>query len=320
MKKFKILFLLIAFNYLLPTFLFAQMEWICATDSAAWSARLWYTSVVFGNKVWVLGGFVGDDVWYSTNCVNWTLATASAGWLPRGGHTSAVFNDRIWVLGGGDYRGNHLNDVWNSTDGVNWVQATDSAEWSGRFGHTSVVFDNKMWVLGGESQGHPFGSNDVWNSIDGVNWTQATDSAEWHRRYGLTAFSFDDKIWILGGVDVDFYNDVWFSTGLGIEEERTTLNAKRLMPEIYPNPAKSFLNIRLSPTANRQELKIFDVSGKVVREIATPASRFASQSIGTRSALRNDGMREIKISLKGINPGIYFLRLGKETKKFAVVK
>jgi hypothetical protein len=369
MKKFKILFLLIAFNYLLPTFLFAQMEWICATDSAAWSARLWYTSVVFGNKVWVLGGFVGDDVWYSTNCVNWTLATASAGWLPRGGHTSAVFNDRIWVLGGGDYRGNHLNDVWNSTDGVNWVQATDSAEWSGRFGHTSVVFDNKMWVLGGESQGHPFGSNDVWNSIDGVNWicatdsvdwsgrmeqasvvfdnkiwvlggctqplngkndvwfstdgvnwTQATDSAEWHRRYGLTAFSFDDKIWILGGVDVDFYNDVWFSTGLGIEEERTTLNAKRLMPEIYPNPAKSFLNIRLSPTANRQELKIFDVSGKVVREIATPASRFASQSIGTRSALRNDGMREIKISLKGINPGIYFLRLGKETKKFTVVK
>jgi len=30
--------------------------------------------------------------------------------------------------------------------------------------------------------------------------------------------------------------------------------------------------------------------------------------------------QEVTISLKGINPGIYFLKLGKETKKFLVVK
>ena len=30
--------------------------------------------------------------------------------------------------------------------------------------------------------------------------------------------------------------------------------------------------------------------------------------------------QELRISLKGINPGIYFLKVGKETKKFLVVK
>jgi len=50
-------------------------------------------------------------------------------------------------------------------------------------------------------------------------------------------------------------------------------------------------------------LKIFDVSGKLIKEIA----------------LTGTG-QEIKISLQGINPGIYFIRLGTEVKKFLVVK
>uniref|UniRef100_A0A7C6ECH4 T9SS type A sorting domain-containing protein n=1 Tax=candidate division WOR-3 bacterium TaxID=2052148 RepID=A0A7C6ECH4_UNCW3 len=78
-------------------------------------------------------------------------------------------------------------------------------------------------------------------------------------------------------------------------------------PEIYPNPAKTYCAIRLLPTADRQSalggLKIFNVSGKLIKEVALTGTD-----------------REIKISLKGINPGIYFLRLGTETKKFLVVK
>jgi hypothetical protein len=50
-------------------------------------------------------------------------------------------------------------------------------------------------------------------------------------------------------------------------------------------------------------IKIFDVSGKMIREFVPPS-----------------GKSEIKISLKGINPGVYFLQIGKETKKFLVAK
>ena len=86
------------------------------------------------------------------------------------------------------------------------------------------------------------------------------------------------------------------------------------MLNIYPNPAGSYLAIRwtstrFGQTADRQIIKMFDVCGKMIREIASATM-----------LPRNDGTGEIKVSLKGINPGIYFLRLGKETKKFIVVK
>jgi hypothetical protein len=88
-------------------------------------------------------------------------------------------------------------------------------------------------------------------------------------------------------------------------EERTKLNPERLTSEIYPNPVKGVLRVR-GPLSEKT-VKVFDITGKMIKEIAT-----------TTSQSRNDLVLEI--SLKGINPGIYFLKLGKETKKFLVVK
>jgi hypothetical protein len=85
------------------------------------------------------------------------------------------------------------------------------------------------------------------------------------------------------------------------------LDFEYLTPEIYPNPAKSYLAIRLPLTTDCPILKMFDVTGKLIKQIAAPSAR-------------NDRVDEIKISLKGINPGVYFLGIGKEVKKFLVVK
>jgi hypothetical protein len=94
-----------------------------------------------------------------------------------------------------------------------------------------------------------------------------------------------------------------------MEEEHSTLDAKRSTLEIYPNPAKSVIRVRVPFSGEEATaIKIFDVSGKLVREIASSSDW----------QTRNDS--EVAISLKGINPGIYFLQLGKETKKFLVVK
>ena len=111
--------------------------------------------------------------------------------------------------------------------------------------------------------------------------------------------------------------------GGGINE-RTTLNAERLKLEIYPSPAKAVMRVRIPWSA--KTIKIFDVSGKLIKEIASPAPLSKRQfrnnyATSSKKVLgRNDGIREAKISLKGIKPGIYFLRLGKEPKKFLVVK
>jgi hypothetical protein len=117
--------------------------------------------------------------------------------------------------------------------------------------------------------------------------------------------------------------------GIAEENSKVKMQSAKLL-EVYPNPAKSYFTIRLPQTADRQNLKIFDVSGKMIKEIEIlrgvyPASFekrdcFAGARNDKRCGAQNDRAGDIKISLKGINPGIYFLRFGKETKKFLVVK
>jgi len=101
-------------------------NWTQATNNASWEIRCYHSSIVYDNKMWVIGG--GD--------LNW---------------------------GGGDEL--HYNDVWYSEDGSNWIQATDNAQWSERLYHSSFAYDNKMWVIaGGENIGVSNSYNDAWYS------------------------------------------------------------------------------------------------------------------------------------------------------------
>ncbi len=123
----------------------------------------------------------------------------------------------------------------------------------------------------------------------------------------------DNNIYVTGSSenedgDPDYFTLKYLPSGAGIGEIRNSKlkiqNAKLL--EVNPNPARSYLAVSLQQTSN-QNLKIFDISGKLVKEITTSASQSRINSV-------------VKISLKGINPGIYFLRLGNETNKFLVIK
>ena len=79
-------------------------------------------------------------------------------------------------------------------------------------------------------------------------------------------------------------------------EEHSTLDAINSMPEIYPNPAKSFFAIHSTASAKAPiELKIFDLTGRVVKALRISAP-------------------EVKINIKGVNPGVYFLQLKNVTK------
>jgi dihydrofolate reductase len=215
-----------------PPVLFANDVW-SSTNGATWtevkshdrsldkdrikgfSLRSGHASVVFENKMWVIGGGVGgalNDVWSSTNGATWTTATDSAAFSARSNHSSVVFDDgdgngkKMWVIGGNSGG----NEVWSSTNGATWTEETagSSAKFSARHSHTSVVFDDKMWVIGGNGSSR---LNDVWKSTNGVTWTTATDSAAFSVRNGHTSVVFDNKMWVIGGNDGDGKNDVWSS-------------------------------------------------------------------------------------------------------------
>ena len=181
------------------------------TYRSHWSARWLYATVVFDDKMWVLGGNDGafkNDVWWSRDGTSWTNANASGHWSARYNHTTVVFDDKMWVLGGID-GSSRLNDVWWSADGASWTNANASGHWDARNNHAAVVFDDKMWVLGGFDGSSRL--NDVWWSADGRSWTNANASGHWDARNNHTAVVFDDKMWVLGGIDVNAKDDVWWS-------------------------------------------------------------------------------------------------------------
>ena len=255
-------------------------------DPHSWSARQEHTSVVFKNKMWVLGGsVVGDslknDVWSSTNGITWKKTEINDNnprWEARRSHSSVEFKDEIWVLGGYAKRSptdaSFRNDVWSSVDGEVWKEVTDDANWSARQNHTSVVFEGKIWVLGGMIDNAL--KNDVWSSTNGRDWTNAGVSNRWKTRQNHSSVVFKDEIWVLGGDDggsTGATNGVYsaFTTG-----DYTSTSDRRSIP---PGATTTDIKITITNDSNREENETFElIISNPTNAVIDPAR---SKAIGT---------------------------------------
>jgi hypothetical protein len=100
-------------------------SWILMPASLAtggiYTAVSSHASVVYDNRMWVLGGIGNsgstseeDDVWYSTDGWNWAETTSAAAFGGRYDHSSVAYQNKIWVIGGVLTSGTLKNDVWSS--------------------------------------------------------------------------------------------------------------------------------------------------------------------------------------------------------------
>ena len=205
----------ISFNYqTINSTAIDTLNWSNQIAGDSWSPREHHTSLVFDDKIWVLGGSDGsnlDDVWSSANGRDWTNLAAADHWSARSSHSSLVHKDKIWVLGGALAGETTTNDVWFSTSGTQW-DTDASYRWSPRESHTSVVFENQMWTLGG-ALADGTTTNDVWTSTNDIRWIDVGATNHWSPRKGHSSVVFDDKIWVLGGsAGSNYNNEVWDST------------------------------------------------------------------------------------------------------------
>ena len=86
------------------------VNWTRVTRAAPWGPRLWFSSIVYRNRMWVLGGFSDrsnsrqhlnyGDVWYSKDGRNWRELKSDVIWTARHEHSTLVFRDNIWIAGG----------------------------------------------------------------------------------------------------------------------------------------------------------------------------------------------------------------------------
>jgi len=204
-------------------------RWVRVTERAEWQARDSQGEVVFGDRLWIFGGWFDSfqapprDVWSSRDGKRWELVTPNAPWKHSDLPMTLAFRDRIWLMGGwynGRLPGHSAsNEVWHSTDGAHWQQATASAGWTPRIAAGLVEFQGKMWLLGG-TENYYFGDdaslkNDVWSSVDGVHWECVTASAPWRPRAYHQAAVLNGRIYLFGGGNYvpayRAFNDVWSS-------------------------------------------------------------------------------------------------------------
>ncbi len=171
-------------------------------------------------------------------------------------HAIAVLNDIIYLLGGEEVR--LKNDVWYSEDGREWQLANPSSPWAARACFSSVSFQDRIWLFGGrDSLGL---RNDVWYSEDGRVWFE-TPSPPWERRRCYGSIVFENKIWLLGGNAYIPKNDIWFTTGLGVNEE----NKPSFAIEIFPNPFKDRVSIRWEK--EDYEITVYNTLGKKIKRL-----------------------------------------------------
>jgi len=192
-------------------------EWNLVLSKAPWGEKRAHQSLVFKEKLWVMGG-VGkgevykNDVWSSEDGINWTLIKAKAEWPERKGFSAVVFKDKIWVIGGVTNQG-VVNDVWYSEDGENWKLAVKEAAWSPRYDLAVEAFNGKLWLVGGVAPGE-MAETDIWSSEDGINWNLVSEKSVFPARHGHCLLEYNNSLWILGGWSGYYksYHDVWFSS------------------------------------------------------------------------------------------------------------
>ncbi|MCC7337326.1 MAG: hypothetical protein IT422_19735 [Pirellulaceae bacterium] len=93
------------------------VHWQQETADAPWHPRLWFSSAVYRDRMWVLGGWSNNpstnwgDVWSSQDGKTWTELKSDVIWKARHEHSAFVFQDKLWIAGG--HARPLSNEVWS---------------------------------------------------------------------------------------------------------------------------------------------------------------------------------------------------------------
>lgn len=81
------------------------VHWKQELKQAPWEPRIWFSSAVYRNRIWVLGGWSKEkdnfgDIWHSADGRDWKKLETTPVWKARHEHSAVVLKDRLWVIGG----------------------------------------------------------------------------------------------------------------------------------------------------------------------------------------------------------------------------
>ena len=108
------------------------VHWEEVTPAASWDPRLWFSTVVYRDRMWVIGGWSKaqdnhGDVWYSSDGRHWNELRSEVIWKSRHEHSAWVFKEKIWIAGGYP-RPKLSSEVWALEIPENWFDNDDGKE------------------------------------------------------------------------------------------------------------------------------------------------------------------------------------------------
>lgn len=196
--------------------------WETVAEASNLPQRIFYSVVVFDNKIWMFGGFNGknynNDVWASADGSHWEQVAKTTPWSPRTPGVTVVFNNKLWLMGGGviDGQANQnpgsYKELWISADGRNWKRGISNFD--RKWGGTPIVYDGRLWLVG-MNRGSGFASA-IWMTEDGETWHEHV--APWSPRGAVAAWTHNGKLFMTGGkssftengeIKFVYSNDVW---------------------------------------------------------------------------------------------------------------
>jgi N-acetylneuraminic acid mutarotase len=93
------------------------VHWTQVTAHAPWHPRIWFSPVVYRDRMWLMGGWSNNpsknwnDVWYSADGADWKELRTETIWSPRHETSAYVLANKMWLVGGNAWP--LVNDVWS---------------------------------------------------------------------------------------------------------------------------------------------------------------------------------------------------------------
>lgn len=216
-------------------------------------------------------GYHTDFYSYDTATDTWTAIAEFPG-EPRSAAVSFTHDGKAYV-GTGHMVGAPLNDFYEYNPVTDSWLTKAPVGGSVRQDAIAFVIDGKGYIgTGDDSLENDLG--DIWEYDFSTDiWTQIEDFEGVSRHYATT-FTIDDIVYLIGGTNGTNLKDCWaYAPTVSIEE--TAFDWGEIA--LYPNPSTN--KIQFSTTLkedilNKSIIRIADLSGRVIFEMANPPQNF----------------------------------------------
>ncbi len=215
------------------------------------------------------------------------------------------------LSGGSGTYSDYATIKYNSTGVQQWVQRYDGpGNYYDNANAIALDGSGNVYVTG-------YSNGSTTNEDYATIKYNSTGVQQWIQRYNGPGIDIDEanaiavdgsgNVYVTGNSRTGGYDDYltikYVQTG-AIQENRGPLTTNYTSLDIFPNPAKTFFNVRSTLNTQGSKLRIFDVSGKEIRSLKFDVASAPST---------------LRVPLNGIKNGVYFVKVGDEMIKEKLV-